>query len=89
VQRLRAFENRALRRIYGPTKGEVRKGWRKLNSENLHIMYASQNIVGVIKSRRIGWSVEVVCTVKHTYFLSKNLKALRPIERSRQRLDIR
>jgi hypothetical protein len=45
------FENRVLRRIFGPKRGEVAGGWRRLHSEELHNLYASPNIVRVIKSR--------------------------------------
>jgi hypothetical protein len=47
------FENRVLRRIFGPKKGEVTGEWRKLRSEELHILYSSQNIIRQIKSRRM------------------------------------
>jgi hypothetical protein len=50
--RLRVFENRMLKRIFGPRKEEVAGCWRRLHSEELHNFYASPNI-RVIKSRRI------------------------------------
>jgi hypothetical protein len=46
--RLRVFENRVLRRIFGP-KREVDESWRKFHNEELHSLYSSLNIVGVIK----------------------------------------
>jgi hypothetical protein len=49
------FENRVLRRIFGPKRDEVTGEWRKLHSEELHILYSSQNIIRQIKSRRTGW----------------------------------
>jgi len=49
--RLRVFENRALRRIFGSGKNEVTGGWRKLQNEELSDTYSSPNIVRVIKSR--------------------------------------
>jgi hypothetical protein len=47
--RLRAFENRALRRILGPKREEVVGGWRRLHNEELHNLYASPNVIRVIK----------------------------------------
>jgi hypothetical protein len=53
--RLRVFENRVLRRIFGP-KREEDGSWRKLHNDELHILYSSPNIVRVIKSRRMRWA---------------------------------
>jgi hypothetical protein len=53
VQRLRAFENRVLRRIYGPKREEMSAGWRRLHNEELHKLYSSSYIIRVIKSRRM------------------------------------
>jgi hypothetical protein len=50
--RLRVFENRVLRGIFGP-KREVDGPWRKLHNDELHSLYSSPNIVRVIKSRRM------------------------------------
>jgi hypothetical protein len=49
------FENRVLRRIFGPKREEVAGGWRRLYDEELHNLYASPNIVSVIKSKRVRW----------------------------------
>jgi hypothetical protein len=45
--RLRVFENKVLRRIFGPKRDEVRGGWRKLHNEELHNLYGSPNIIGI------------------------------------------
>jgi hypothetical protein len=50
--RLRVFENRVLRRIFGPKRVED-GSWRKLHNDELHSLYPSPNIVRVIKSRRM------------------------------------
>ena len=50
-RRLRVFENRALRRIFGPKRDEVTGEWRTLHNEELNDLYSSPNIVRVIKSR--------------------------------------
>jgi hypothetical protein len=55
--RLRVFENRVLRRIFGP-KREEDGSWRKFHNE-LHSLYSSPNIVRVIKSRRMRWAGHV------------------------------
>jgi hypothetical protein len=47
------FENRVLRRIFGPMRDEVIGGWRKLHNEELHNLYSSPSIIRVIKSRRL------------------------------------
>jgi hypothetical protein len=57
--RLRVFENRVFRRIFGPKRDEVTGGWRKLHNEELHGLYSSPGIVRVIKARRIRWAGHV------------------------------
>jgi hypothetical protein len=49
--RLRVFENRVLRRIFGSKRDEVTEGWRKLHYEELHNLYSSPSIIRMIKSR--------------------------------------
>jgi hypothetical protein len=52
--RLRAFENRVLRGIFGPKRHEVMGEWRKMQNGELHNLYSSPHITRQIKSRRIG-----------------------------------
>jgi hypothetical protein len=47
------FENRVLRRIFGPKRDEVTGGWRKLHNEELHNLYSSPSIIRMVKSRRM------------------------------------
>jgi hypothetical protein len=52
-RRLRVFENRVLRRIFGPRRNEVTREWRKLHNEELHELYSSPGIIRIIKARRM------------------------------------
>ena len=52
-RRLRVFENRVLRRVFGPKRDEVTGEWRKLHNEELRDLYSLPNIVRVEKSRRM------------------------------------
>ena len=56
--RLRVFENRILRRIFGPKRDENGE-WRRIHNEELHRLYRSPNIVRVIKSIRLRWAGHV------------------------------
>jgi hypothetical protein len=53
--RLEVFENRVLRRIFGPKRDEEPGGWRKLHNEDLHDLYFSPNIIRIINSRGMKW----------------------------------
>jgi hypothetical protein len=53
------FENRVLRRIFGPKRDEVTGECRKLHNEELHILYSSPDIIRQIKSRRMRWAGHV------------------------------
>jgi hypothetical protein len=57
--RLRVFENRALRRIFGPKGNEVTGGWRKLHNEELNNLHSSSSRRRLIKSRRMRWAGHV------------------------------
>jgi hypothetical protein len=50
--RLRVFEKRVLRKIFGPKRDEVIGGWRKLHNEEFHNLHSSRSIIRIIKSRR-------------------------------------
>ena len=58
-RRLRMFENRVLRRIFGHMRAEITGEWRKLHNEELNDMYSSPNIIRAIKSRRMRWARHV------------------------------
>jgi hypothetical protein len=54
--RLGVFENRVLRRIFGPKRDEVTGEWRKLHKEELHDLYSSPNIIRIMKARNMRWA---------------------------------
>jgi transcription termination factor 2 len=56
---LRVFENRVLRRIFGPKRDEVTGEWRKLHNEQLHDLYSLASLIRIIKSRRMRWAGHV------------------------------
>jgi hypothetical protein len=53
------FENRVLRRIFGPKRDEVTREWRKLHNEELRDLYSSSSIIRIIKLRRMRWAGHV------------------------------
>jgi hypothetical protein len=57
--RLGVFENRVLRRIFGPKRDEVTREWRKLHNEELHDMHSSPSIIRIMKARRMRWAGHV------------------------------
>jgi len=59
-RRLRVFENRVLRRVFGPKRDELTGDWRKLHNEELRDLYSLPNIVRVVKSRTVRWAGHVV-----------------------------
>ena len=58
-RRLRVFENKVLRRVFGPKRDEVTGELRKLHNEELRDLYSLPNIVRVVKSRRMRWAGHV------------------------------
>jgi hypothetical protein len=88
--RLRVFENRALRRIFGPKRDEVTGEWKKLHNEELHILYSSPNIIRKIKSRRMMWVGHVarMGEEKNVYkVLMGKPEGKRPLGRPRHRWE--
>jgi hypothetical protein len=88
--RLRVFENRVLRRIFGPKRDEVTGGWRKLHNEELHGLYSSPSIVRVIKARRMRWAGHVarMGEVRGAYnILVGGHEGRRPLGRPRRRWE--
>jgi hypothetical protein len=57
--RMRVFENRVLRGIFGPKRDDVMEEWRKLHNEELHNLYPSPDIIRQIRSRRMSWAGHV------------------------------
>jgi hypothetical protein len=88
AHRRRVFENRVLRKIFGP-KREEDGSWRKLNNNELQSLYSSPNIVRMIKSRRMRWAGHVTrmgegCVYK---VLVGRPEGKRPLVRPRHRWD--
>jgi hypothetical protein len=84
--RLRVFENRMLRRIFGPSRDEVTGDRRKLHNEELHGLYSSPSIGRVIKARRMRWAghVALMGEVRGAYNF---LVGSRPLRRPRRRWE--
>jgi hypothetical protein len=84
---LGVFDNRELRKIFGP-KREEDGSWRKLHNDELHSLYSSTNIVRVIKSRRMRWAGHVACMgegrVVYSVFVGRT-EGKRPLGRPRRR----
>jgi hypothetical protein len=87
--RLKLFEERVLRRIFGP-KTEEDGPWGKLHNDELHSLYSSPNIVRVIKSRRMRWAGHVapMGEGRGVYrVLVGRPEGKRPLERPRRRCE--
>jgi hypothetical protein len=88
--RLRTFENRVLRRTFGPKRDEVTGGRRKLHSGELHNLYRSPDIIRQTKSRRMRWAEHVtrMGEGRNVYrFLMGKPEGKRPLERPRRRRE--
>jgi hypothetical protein len=84
--RLKDFEKKGLRRIFGP-KREVDGSWGKLHNDELHSLYSSPNIVKVIKSRRMRWAGHVARMEKRRSVyrvLVRRPESKRPLGRPRR-----
>jgi hypothetical protein len=82
------FENRVLRKIFGPKKDEVTGEWRKLHNEEQRDLYSSPRIIKIIKSRRMRWAVHVARMGKkrNVYrLLVGNPEGKSPLGRQRRR----
>jgi hypothetical protein len=88
--RLRVFDKRVLRKIFGPTRDEVTGEWRKLHNGELHNLNSSPDIIGQIKSRRMRWAGYVACMGEgrnvYRVFVGKP-EGKRPLERPRRRWE--
>jgi hypothetical protein len=86
--RLRVFENRVLRRIFGPKRDEVTGEWRKLHNEELHDLYSSPSIIRIIKSQRMRLAGHVarMGEKRNAYrLLVRKPEGKRPLGRPRRR----
>jgi hypothetical protein len=81
------FEDKVLRRIFGPERDEVTGQWRKLHNEELHDLYSSPSIMRIIKSRRMRWAGYVALIEKRNAYrlLVGKPEGRRPLGRPRRR----
>ncbi|KAJ4442491.1 hypothetical protein ANN_04077 [Periplaneta americana] len=88
--RLRVFENKVLRKIFGAKRDEVTGEWRKLHNTELHALYSSPDIIRNIKSRRLRWAGHVarMGESRNAYrVLVGRPEGKRPLERPRRRWE--
>jgi hypothetical protein len=84
------YENRVLRRIFGPKRDEVTGEWRKLHNEELHNLYSSPDIIRPVKSRRMRWAGHAarMGEERKVYkVLVGKPEGKRPLERPRRRWE--
>jgi len=89
-RRLRVFENRVLRRVFGPRRNEVTGEWRNLHNEELRDLYSLPNIVRVVKSGRMRWAGHVARMGEGRgvrRVLVGKPEGKRPLERPRRRWE--
>jgi hypothetical protein len=86
--KLRVFEKKVLRRIFGPKRDGVTGAWRKLHNEEIHNLHSSPSIISIIKSRRMRWAGPVARTgeKRNVYrLLVGKPERKRPLGRPRRR----
>jgi hypothetical protein len=84
--RVRVFENRVLRRIFGPKRDEVTREWRKLHNEELHDLYPLPSLFRIIKSKRMRWACSMNGEKRNVYrLLVRKPMGKRPLGRLRHR----
>jgi hypothetical protein len=84
------FQNRVLRRMFGPKRDEVTGEWRKLHNEELHNLYSSPDVIRQVKSRRMRWAGHVArMGEKRKVYkdLVGNPEGKRPLGRPRRRWE--
>jgi hypothetical protein len=87
---LRVFENRVLRRIFGPKRDKITEEWRRLHNRELYALCFSPNIIWVSKSRTMRWAGHVACMGKSRgvyRVLAGKPEGRRPLGRPRRRWE--
>jgi hypothetical protein len=88
--RVRVFEDRVQRRIFGPKRDEVTREWRKLHSKELYDLYSSPNITHLIISKRMRWAEHVALMGERRgadRVLGEKPQGKRPLGRTRRRCE--